>query len=95
MKQKLFKSMALVAILMFGIFLLTPSLRSQEKSGRSSWTWNNSDGGQRIEVKVENKVEFNEDYSDVSAVADDGAKCRLDGCRFQATAFQRNYSTEG
>src|SRR5258705_3617757 len=73
MKQKLFKSMAVVAILMFGIFLLAPSLRSQEKSGRSTWTWNNSDDGRKIEVKVENKVEFNDDYSDVAAIPDDGA----------------------
>src|SRR5437764_7673934 len=73
MRKRFFKSIALVAMLMFGMFLATPSLRSQEKSGRSNWTWNNSDDGKKIEVKIENKVDFNEDYSDVSAIAEDGA----------------------
>jgi hypothetical protein len=105
MKQKLFKSMAVVAILMFGIFLLTPSLRSQEKSGRSIWTWNNSDGGQKIEVKVENKVEFNDDYSDVSSVTDDGAlriydsrgrrTFRLVVTRGAGGELRRDYSVDG
>ncbi len=45
----------------------------KDKSDRSNWTWNNSDGPQKIEVKVENKVDFNEDYSDVAAIPYDGA----------------------
>jgi hypothetical protein len=73
MTKSLFKSTAIAAMVMLGICLMTPSSRSQEKSERSSWTWNNSDGGQKIEVKVENKVEFNEDYTDVSAIPGDGA----------------------
>src|SRR5258705_8782876 len=105
MKQKLFKSMAVVAILMFGIFLLAPSLRSQEKSGRNTWTWNNSDDGKKIEVKVENKVEFNDDYSDVSTVADDGAlrihdsrgprTFRLVVTRGAGGELHRDYSVDG
>src|SRR5437660_10199741 len=105
MKQKLFKSMAVVAMLMFGIFLLTPSLRSQEKAGRSIWTWNNSDDGRKIEVKVENKVEFNDDYSDVSTVTDDGAlriydsrgprTFRLVVTRRVGGEFRRDYSLDG
>src|SRR6266480_4477134 len=105
MKENLFKSMALVAMLMFGIFLLTPSLRSQEKAGRSNWTWNNSDGGQKIEVKVENKVEFNDDYSDVSTVIDDGAlriydsrgprTFRLVVTRGVGGELRRDYSVDG
>jgi hypothetical protein len=63
----------MAAIVMLGICLLTPPSRSQEKSARSTWTWNNSDGSRKIEVKVENKVEFNDDYTDVSAIPGDGA----------------------
>jgi hypothetical protein len=65
--------MAIAAVVMFAVCLITSPSRSQEKSGRSTWTWNNSDDGRKIEVKVENKVEFNEDYSDVSAIPDNGA----------------------
>jgi hypothetical protein len=105
MRQKLFKSMAVAAVLMFGICLLTPSLHSQEKSGRSTWTWNNSDDGRKIEVKVENKVEFNDDYSDVSAIPDDGAlrihdsrgprTFRLVITRGSAGDLRRDYSVDG
>ncbi len=105
MNQEIFKSMALGAILMFGTLLLTPSLRSQEKSGQSTWTWNNSDDGRKIEVKVENKVEFNDDYSDVSSVTDDGAlriydsrgprTFRLVVTRGVGGDLRRDYSVDG
>jgi len=55
------------------VVLLMTAAHAQDKSDRSAWTWNNSDGPQKIEVKVENKVEFNEDYSDVAAILYDGA----------------------
>src|SRR2546429_4427872 len=105
MRKRLFKSMALVVMLTFGLFLAIPSLRSQEKAGRSNWTWNNSDDGRKIEVKVENKVEFNDDYSDVSAVTDDGAlriydsrgprTFRLVVTRGAGGELRRDYSVDG
>lgn len=73
MRHKLLKTVIYMPLLMCAVFILTPSSQSQEKSGRSTWTWNNSDDGRKIEVKVENKVEFNEDYSDVAAIPYDGA----------------------
>jgi hypothetical protein len=73
MRQKIFSTGINVALLLLAAFLMTTLLHSQEKTGRSSWTWNNSDDGRKIEVKVESKVEFNDDYSDVTAVANDGA----------------------
>ena len=73
MRHKLFKSTVIAAVLMFGVCLITSPSISQEKSGRSNWTWNQSDGSQKIEVKVENRVEFNDDYSDVAAIPSDGA----------------------
>jgi hypothetical protein len=47
--------------------------QTQRSTSSSNWTWNQSDDGKKIEVKVENKVEFNEDYTDVSAIPDEGA----------------------
>jgi hypothetical protein len=62
-----------IGMVTLGIVLLFALLQAQDKSERSTWTWNNSDGPQKIEVKIENKVEFNEDYSDVAAILYDGA----------------------
>ena len=45
---------------------------AQKDEHRSQWTWNHSDGGKKLEVRVVNKVEFNDDYSDVSAIPSDG-----------------------
>jgi hypothetical protein len=106
MTQKLFKSIAIAAIVILGsCLLITPSSHSQEKSERSAWTWNNSDGGQKIEVKVENKVEFNEDYTDVAAIPADGAlrifdsrtarTFRLVITRDSAGELLRDYSIDG
>jgi hypothetical protein len=62
-----------VVFLMCLVVLTTATLHSQEESGRSIWNWVNSDDGQKIEVRVENKVDFNDDYSDVAAIPADGA----------------------
>src|SRR6185369_13606780 len=60
--------------LLFCLLLLTAGLSpSQEKSKHDNWTWINQDGPQKIEVKVENRVDFNEDYSDVTSIPYDGA----------------------
>lgn len=53
--------------------IMTLGAVAQEKSKRDSWNWINDDGGRKIEVKVENRVEFNEDYSDVAVIPYDGA----------------------
>jgi bla regulator protein blaR1 len=58
--------------LLFGIIFLCSLVNGQDKSDRNTWTWNNSDGGKKIEVRVENKVEFNDDYSDVANIPYDG-----------------------
>src|SRR2546423_6129851 len=105
MRKSLFKSIALGVMLSVGLFLATQPLRSQERSARSNWTWNNSDDGKKIEVKIENKVDFNEDYSDVSAVAEDGAlriydsrgprTFRLVVTRGVNSELRRDYSVDG
>lgn len=73
MRRRFIRLSAQIGLLIFGIVTLGSLLHAQDKSGRSTWTWNNSDGPQKIEVKVENKVEFNEDYSDVAAIPYDGS----------------------
>jgi ribosomal protein L12E/L44/L45/RPP1/RPP2 len=73
MRRKSISAAAQIGLLIFGSVLLVSILYAQDKSDRSNWTWNNSDGPQKIEVKVENKVDFNEDYSDVAAIPFDGA----------------------
>ncbi|HWP54480.1 MAG TPA: hypothetical protein VN476_10080 [Pyrinomonadaceae bacterium] len=105
MTKSLFKSTAIAAMVMLGICLMTPSSRSQEKSDRNTWTWINADDRKKIEVKVENKVEFNEDYSDVSAIPGDGAlrihdsrgahTFRLVIARDSAGGIRRDYSVDG
>jgi bla regulator protein blaR1 len=104
MTQRLFKSIPIAATVMLGVFLITPSLRSQEKSGRNAWTWINADDSKKIEIKVENKVEFNEDYSDVAAIPADGAlrvtdsrtarTFRLAITRDSAGELRRDYSVD-
>jgi hypothetical protein len=64
-----------------------------------------SDDGQRIEVKVENKVEFNEDYTDVAAIPGDGSLRIHDGrgpqtikltvTRGENGELRRDYSVDG
>jgi hypothetical protein len=72
---------------------------------RSTWTWINQDGDQKIEVKVEHKVEFNDDYSDVANIPGDGAlkiydsrgshRFRLWITRGAAGELTRDYSVDG
>lgn len=105
MKQKLLKAIPIAVIVMFGFCVATSTLRSQEKSSRNNWTWNQSDDARKIEVKVENNVEFNDDYSDVAAIPDDGAlrihdsrgprTFRLAITRGSAGELRREYSTDG
>lgn len=73
MRRKLIRAAVPMGLLIFGFALLFSLVQAQDKPDRSNWTWNNSDGPQKIEVKVENKVAFNEDYSDVAAIPYDGS----------------------
>src|ERR1044072_4477490 len=73
MRTKFIRMAVQFGSLTLGILLLSSVLQAQDKSNRSTWTWNDSDGPTKIEVKVENKVNFNEDYSDVASIPYDGA----------------------
>ncbi|MFL6227277.1 MAG: hypothetical protein ACJ741_00705 [Pyrinomonadaceae bacterium] len=64
--------------LMACVLAVAPRLASAQGGEHNNWTWNNSDDGKKIEVKVDDKVEFNDDYSDVSAIPSDGALRILD-----------------
>jgi hypothetical protein len=69
--KTLLRTGAYALLLAVAIFAVAQSPQAQ-KSDRNTWTWNNSDGGKKIEVRVENKVEFNDDYSDVANIPYDG-----------------------
>lgn len=73
MKQNLLRTGIHCSLLILAILLLNAAAQSQPKSERSNWNWIESDGGREINVKVEGKVEFNDDYSDVAAIPADGA----------------------
>jgi hypothetical protein len=105
MKKGLLKIL-LLALVIAGTCVAVQALRSQEKKpGRDQWTWINADNDRKIEVKVESKVEFNEDYTDVASVADDGAlriydsrgpqKFHLIITASGAGELKRDYSVDG
>jgi hypothetical protein len=101
MKVKL----VLIALLTVVFCSLALSQVKESSSSRSNWTWISDDGGRKIEVKVENKVEFNDDYSDVANIPGDGAlkiydsrgayRFRLSITRGAAGELKRDYSVDG
>ena len=72
MTRKLIGGSTKTALLLLGIVFLCSSVHAQDKSNRDTWSSDNSDDGKKIEVRVENKVEFNDDYSDVASIPYDG-----------------------
>ena len=80
----------------FSIALLLPALifanvvntvRARQSQDRSTWKWQRSDDGMKLEVKVEGKVVFAEDYSDVRDIPDNGALRIMD----ERTAVRKLY----
>ena len=71
MRQKTLRIAVHLTWLICAASLMTAPLRAQEKS--TNWVWSNSDGGRKIEVRIEDKVQFNEDYSDVAEISSGGA----------------------
>jgi hypothetical protein len=70
-RSKLFKHALRLSLVALAAVMLPAHARAQGE--HNNWTWNHSDDGKKIEVKVENKVEFTDDYSDVSSIPSDGA----------------------
>jgi hypothetical protein len=72
--SRLLKGAFRLSLFIIAATLLTVVAASaQDTGGRNNWTWSRSDDGYKIEVKVEGKVEFNDDYSDVASIPSDGA----------------------
>jgi hypothetical protein len=44
----------------------------QERKATNTWNWSHSEGETKLEVKLRNKVEFNDDYSDIKSLSEDG-----------------------
>lgn len=102
--QKMFQAALYVSLFTLICALSQGTARAQKE--HNNWTWNHSDDGRGIEVKVENKVEFNEDYSDVSDIPADGsltiadtrdpsAARRLVVMRGAAGGLRRDYTFNG
>ncbi len=72
----MFKRIAFSTALLLPVLVFagsTNTARTLQSQDRSAWTWSRTDDGMKIEVKVEGKVEFLDDYSDVQQISDDGA----------------------
>jgi hypothetical protein len=95
----------LTAVLILTLICLAAGQKTEVHQDRSNWNWINSDDGKKIEVRVENKVEFTDDYSDVSNIPGDGAlkifdsrgprTFRLQVTRGAAGELKREYSVDG
>jgi hypothetical protein len=77
-RSKLFKHALRLALVVLAATLLpthaaAQNARAQDSRDHNNWTWTRSDDGKKIEVKVEDKVEFNDDYSDVASIPPGGA----------------------
>lgn len=95
----------LIAFLILTFGCVVSAQMTESSRSKSTWNWINQDGNQKIEVRVENKVEFNDDYSDVSNIPGDGAlrihdsrgsrTFRLHITRGSAGELKREYSVDG
>jgi hypothetical protein len=105
MKAFQMKKVTLLAILIASLACMAIGQITESTTNRSTWNWINADGDKRIEVRVENKVEFNDDYSDVAGIPSDGAlkivdsrgshTYRLNISRGAAGELKREYSVDG
>ncbi|MDT7603523.1 MAG: hypothetical protein QOF61_1520 [Acidobacteriota bacterium] len=97
---------ASLSVTLLVVAIVAPGRAAAQGTGEhNNWTWNRSDDGKKIEVKVENKVEFNEEYSDVSDIPADGAlrihdsrgadTFRLVVTRGAGGGLERDYSVNG
>ena len=99
-----FKSI-LTAVLILTLSCLAGAQKTEVNESRSTWNWIQSDESKKIEVRVENKVEFNDDYSDVSNIPGDGSLKIIDSrgprtfrlliTRGAAGELKREYSVDG
>ena len=93
------------ALLLVALAILAFGQKRELTTTRGTWNWINADGDRKIEVRVENKVEFNDDYSDVASIPDDGEfkiydsrgphRIRLSITRGAAGELRRDYSVDG
>src|SRR5215813_1646395 len=105
MRHKTLGTAIHLTLLICAAALMNAPLRAQEKSNGTNWMWSNSDGGRRIEVRIEDKLQFNEDYSDVAEIPAGGAlriydtrgprTFRLVITRDGAGELRRDYSIDG
>jgi hypothetical protein len=72
-------SLALLATLLQGTVgqvaasAQSTSVNQHSKDGTSTWTWSHSDNGIRTKVRINGKVEFNEDYTQITSISNGGS----------------------
>jgi hypothetical protein len=49
------------------------SISQNSKDGTSTWTWSHSDKGLRTKVRINGKVEFNDDYTQITSISNGGS----------------------
>lgn len=49
------------------------SINQNSKDGTFTWTWSNSDNGLRTKVRINGKVEFNDDYTQITSISNGGS----------------------
>jgi hypothetical protein len=83
------KKLAKSSLLTFALFVLAALLQGNpaqtvasaqstrvnhtSKDGNSNWTWSHSDNGVRTKVRINGKVEFNDDYTQITAISNGGS----------------------
>lgn len=57
-----------------GALMNSSSMQESAKRGeeRSTWVWSHRDDGVLVEMRVEGKVGFTEDYTDINSISEDG-----------------------
>jgi hypothetical protein len=48
------------------------AMQTQRSESRTTSVWSHSDDGVKVEVRAEGKVEFTDDYTDVTSISEDG-----------------------
>ncbi|HEX8140366.1 MAG TPA: hypothetical protein VF544_22570 [Pyrinomonadaceae bacterium] len=72
MKKNVFVSTTLLLLLSGVCASNGVSLQAKREGERSTWVWSHRDDGVLTEARVEGKVVFTDDYTDVSSVSEDG-----------------------
>ena len=75
--------------------LQSTSIHQDSKDGSSNWTWNHSNNGLRVKVRINGKVEFNDDYTEIVSISNGGSLSILEERNGVTRKFEATHSTDG